>query len=566
MQKTLKHYRRKKAFCRFCMTDSPRSAKMVSFCISCGMIFLTPFWLMSLLAFFSKSQNRHISVTFFTVLSVIILLSATYSVILNIPHHKNKRKKISFDWSDKDFYCRHWNFVFVLIAAAVFFFTDLNYFSMIIIFLSGASFFIFAPDEKPLKKTAWQSFIAVIALIGFTAFEAYRLPVLMKKSTAKIYAKTQYRADIESFIMRENNGFSINKEPLKTLHEKTPQNTSDLYYDFFAEQSEAKKKLAEYKKKYPEFVKAVKDFSYLSPSHYGIGHNIPQGKTLYDMELATSAMREAARFYTWQMQCAPTDKKLIAECNQNLQKLRNWCLNSNGVIYRLTGIAIESMRLNALTQTLVFNDITEHDFNQLLGEKINWHKYFIYSTVEELTFMESLINSFFNGNYKSDIDSFDSIFQRIPHHLKIYLSLNYLFFAERTVQSIDIASSNRPEKEKLSLLKELERPTGLLVCDIFGPALEAVYKKFVQIQDQREMAKIAFKIIDYRRINGKLPADLNFLQTIPVDLIHGKKYLYRTGNIKLSCSGDFSYNGFIVAVDEKHPHHNFSHTRLPIKL
>ena len=149
MQKTLKHYRRKKAFCRFCMTDSPRSAKMVSFCISCGMIFLTPFWLMSLLAFFSKSQNRHISVTFFTVLSVIILLSATYSVILNIPHHKNKRKKISFDWSNKDFYCRHWNFVFVLIGAAVFFFTDLNYFSM---FCRGRHFSFLTLIQKCLKN------------------------------------------------------------------------------------------------------------------------------------------------------------------------------------------------------------------------------------------------------------------------------------------------------------------------------------------------------------------------------------------------------------------------------
>ena len=70
------------------------------------------------------------------------------------------------------------------------------------------------------------------------------------------------------------------------------------------------------------------------------------------------------------------------------------------------------------------------------------------------------------------------------------------------------------------------------------------------MNDLRTMAEIAFKINEYRRSNGKLPDDLNFLSVIPQDCIHGKKFIYKKGDIKLHSSDETPYHGFILAVDE----------------
>ena len=93
---------------------------------------------------------------------------------------------------------------------------------------------------------------------------------------------------------------------------------------------------------------------------------------------------------------------------------------------------------------------------------------------------------------------------------------------------------------------------------MFGPAADNAYKKFTQMSDMRTMAQCAFKIIDYRRQNGSLPDNLNFLPHILQDSIYGKKFIYEKGVIKLY---DTPFDGFILSIDER-PEIPYSNTRI----
>lgn len=548
MEKTLKHYHRKKILYNLFMQDSPVSAGVAAFNAFFAAILLKPFALAAVIGF--------IAVETVSISAIFILLWFVMNVIalaILIAVKRRKKKQIS-NWRNKEFFLKHWNFIFLFVIIFALTVFKGNYFSIIISFFSGNAFFLFNAEQKKLKKRAAALIIFNIFLISALAFLSFSANDFICNKAIQITGILGRDVSIDGYMQREKTGFQYDCEPLKTLISTYPKNHPDLIYNVLAPQSKAKKDLLEYEKKYPVFCRSAKDFASLPPARYGIGNKIFADKSLYNAELFTGLMRETARYFAWQMQCSPADKKIIAGCNLKLQNLRDCCLNSNSFIYHLTGAAIESMRLQSLTATLQFNDINENEFNTLLGKEPDWQEKFRHSYGDELTHMESLIKYILS----SPDASYIFLNRNIPHHLKIYLAINYAAFAEKTKNIINISNGSDTPSEKLKKLKENDKRTGLWLCDMFGPAPDTAYKRFIQMNDMRTMAQCAFKIIDYRRKNGSLPDNLNFLPHILQDSIYGKKFIYEKGVIKLY---DTPFDGFILSIDER-PEIPYSNTRI----
>ena len=541
----LKKYHRKKRYYKLFMLDSPCSAGIITLNAAFAAIMLKPFALLSVLAMFA---TKIFSFYILFPLLWLVMTIITFAIPIAFKRHKKKNK---LHLNSKEFYLKHWDLIFILLGLAAILYFKFNYFSIIIAFVSFIAFFIHGHDDKPLKKRAHVFLAFNIFFVISLALLAHFSDKFISDKAQKISLLINRDVTFDSYMEREKNGFQFDSEPLQSLIDTAPKHENKLYYNVLSSKKEAKQKLHEYEKKYPQFCKSAKEFAALHPSKYGIGHQISSDNCLYNTKMFTQPMRESARYFAWLMQCNPYDRKVIAECNKTMQNIRDFCLNSNNLLYHLVGIAIETMRLQALVSTLQFNDINESEFKALLGSQIDWMKFFRYGCGDELTHMESLIKYLPETTSESYTEFPLGILRKtIPHHFKIYLTLNYIAFADKIENSVNISKSSLSEKEKLAAFVQNKKKTGLLLCDMFGPPTDNVYKRCIQMNDLRTMAEIAFKINEYRRSNGKLPDDLNFLSAIPQDCIHGKKFIYKKGDIKLHSSDETTYHGFILAVDE----------------
>lgn len=559
MKKPLKHYHRKKLYYKLFMLDSPYSAELTAFNAAFAALMLKPFALLTIAAMIT---GKYLTVYAVFPLLWLILSIIAFAIPISFRGHK---KKHTLSWKSKEFYLKNCKFIFIFLAVFALFYFRFSYFSILIAFVSGTAFFVFGNGTKPLKKKAVTLSIFNVFFMIAIALLSYLSDDFMHDTAIEVTKIIGRDVTLDGYLKRERSAFQFDREPLKTLIKTYPEHEPELMYDILKSPLEARKKLLLYEKKYPAFTQSAKKFAALPPPQYGIGNKISPDKSLYMAKLFTGKMRETARYFAWQMQCSPTDRKLITDCNQKMQNIRGFCLNSNSLIYHLTGVAVESMRLQALVSTLQFNDINEAEFNKLLGKKIDWQEIFRYSYGDELTHMKSLIKYLLNSQALTfEENSYYALRNNIPHHFKIYLALNYNAFAKKIKNIISISKSNLSEKEKLAEFDKNDKGTGLLLCDMFGPTAAVCYKRITQNNDLRTIAETVFKIIDYRRKNGDFPENLNFLSSIPSDSIHGRKFLYEKGKINLY-NNNAGFHGFIIAVDESSKYNKYSHCKLIVK-
>ena len=551
--KALKHYKRKKFFYRFFMRKSPRSGAMfglawmtmvvgilpsvlfmIPFCFGefqrgwqiiaaiVALFLWTPFYIYGvLLCAFGISRIYRSITKYKAVGSVAGFFGAWFLSLLGIilvPVLICKKK-----------------FIGILFAIAGTVFYVLNYFQYFNILSSGflGTFCYLAALAfcKDQNRFSWKFMIPLcIAVASHLFFMGYKIKLQYDAKDYRVQLSQIIgrSVEIEDFWHRDAQGFPLDREPLKSLIANRPES---LFSEFeYKDAPTAQKKLREYNKKYPVFVKAIHDFLQLPVSH--VAHKVPEDGILYGVLLPElNAFRETARYLAMQIAANPNDEQLVKKCNNDLIKLRNWLPEGEYLLNHLVAIAIERIRLNALENVLRQENFSKQEFAILIGDPIDWEKSLRYSYGGEAAAFKSGFDNLQSLTLTAtccDKKNLKGIKKYMPLFIDVNFHRDYRFALQNYIKAATVPSSlSGLEKAELAKVDENEAKCNFYILSgMLLPALGNVYIKSAQITDARQMALLAADVMEYCQQHGKLPEDLSFLPQIPLSKLDHKPLMY----------------------------------------
>ena len=553
--KTLKHYKRKKFFYRFFMRKSPRSGAMFGLAWMSMVVALLPFVLFVILSFFGGLQHGW---KFIAISLSLLLLAAPFYIygfllcafgISRIYRSVTKCKAVGSlagalgAWflpllgvilipvliCKKKFFA----LLLAICGTAFYVLSYLKYFNILssvflgtICYLAALAFF------KEKNRFSWKFMIPLcIAISSHLFLMGYHLKLEydVKDHRNQLSQIIGRSVEIGDFWRRDAQGFPLDREPLKSLIANRPQ--SYLGEFEYKDAPTAQKKLLEYNKKYPVFVKAIHDFLQLPVSH--VAHKMPEDGMLYSVHLPElNAFRETARYLAMQIAANPNDEQLVKKCNNDLIKLRNWLFSEYSLLEHLVGIAVEGIRLNALENILRQETFSKQEFARLIGEPIDWEKSLRYSYGGEAAGFKSLLaymNTPALWSRENDIANVAVAKKYMPLFMDIHLHRDYRFALQNYIKAATVPSSlSGLEKAKLAEVDDIEiKRNFYILSGMLLPALGQVYIKSAQIADTRQMALLAAEVMEYRKQHRKLPEDLSFLPQIPLAKLDHKPLMYK---------------------------------------
>ena len=552
--KPLKHYKRKKFFYRFFMRKSPRSGAMFGLAWMSMVVALLPFVLFVIIFFFGGLQPgwKIIAIS----LSLLLLAAPFYIYgfllcafgISRIYRSVTKCKAVgSLAGASGAWFlsllgvilipvliCKKKFFALLLAICGTAFYvlSYLKYFNILssvflgtICYLAALAFF------KEKNRFSWKFMIPLcIAISSHLFLMGYKIKLLYdakdyRNQLSQIIGRS---VEIEEFWHRDAQGFPLDREPLKSLIANRPQ--SYLGEFEYKDAPTAQKKLLEYNKKYPVFVKAIHDFLQLPVSH--VAHKMPENGMLYSVRLPElNAFRETARYLAMQIAANPNDEQLVKKCNNDLIKLRNWLFSEYSLLEHLVGIAVEGIRLKALENILRQETFSKQEFARLIGEPIDWEKSLRYSYGGEAAGFKSLLaymNTPALWSRENDIANVAVAKKYMPLFMDIHLHRDYRFALQNYIKAATVPSSlSGLEKAKLAEVDDIEiKRNFYILSGMLLPALGQLYIKSAQIADARQMALIAACVMEYRKQHGKLPENLSFFPNVPLAKLDHKPLMY----------------------------------------
>ncbi|MBO7327675.1 MAG: hypothetical protein J6W00_02765 [Lentisphaeria bacterium] len=555
--KALKHYKRKKFFYRFFMRKSPRAGAMFGLAWMTMAIGVLPFVLFSILFCFSGFRDNWQIQTIAAIVSLFLLAAPFYIYgfllcaygISRIYRSVTKYKIVGSVAGAfgalflpllgvilipvlicKKKYIGIW----FAIAGTVFY--VLNYFQYFNILSSvclGTFCYLAALAFcKDKNRFSWKFMIPLcVAVASHLFFMGYLIKLQYdakdyRNQLSQIIGRS---VEIGDFWRRDAQGFPLDREPLKSLianhHEKS-------FFEFeYKDTQIAQKKLQEYNKKYPAFVKAIHDFLQLPVSH--VAHKVPEDGMLYSVPLPElNAFRESARYLAMKIAAKPNDKQLVKKCNNDLIKLRNWLFSEYFLLEHLVSIAIEGIRLNALENILRQEIFSKQEFARLIGEPIDWEKSLRYSYGGEAAGFKSALaymNTPALWSRKNDIANVAVAKKYMPLFIDVNFHRDYRFALQNYIKAATVPSSlSGLEKAKLAEVDDIEiKRNFYILSGMLLPALGQLYIKSAQIADVRQMALLAAEVMEYRKQHGKLPEDLSFLPNVPLAKLDHKPLMYK---------------------------------------
>ena len=356
-------------------------------------------------------------------------------------------------------------------------------------------------------------FAALAYLVGYDA--KLRLDVAAERNAI---SQTLGRSiEVADFWARNDRGFPISGEPLKTLIKES--DSSVLPRQAAKTTVEARKLLAEYRSKHAGLIAALERFLDLPPAP--IAHERPEGGLLAGMMLPElPTFRQSALFLATVIRADPGAKQQVHRANLGLIKLREWAREDNGLlIAHLVAIAIEHIRLEALGAVLECGEYTDSEFVGLVGDPVDWDRSLLLALGAEATMFQDCVDHVLDiAAAVSDKDLIEIPFpqvvrKRIPLSLQIFFMRDDLF-AMRSYRKVFAAIIKGEEPHAFD---EAEiRRNGYILTGMLCPALDAVARRNAGITDTRSMALLAGKVVEYRRRCGKLPGSLTFLPETPV--------------------------------------------------
>ena len=551
--KALKHYKRKKFFYRFFMRKSPRSGAMFGLAWMSMVVALLPFALFVILSFFGGLQHGWKIIAISLSLLLLAVPFYIYGFLLcafgisRIYRSVTKCKAVgSLAGAFGAWFlpllgvilipvliCKKKFFALLLAICGTAFYvlSYLKYFNILssvflgtICYLAALAFF------KEKNRFSWKFMIPLcIAISSHLFLMGYHLKLEydVKDHRNQLSQIIGRSVEIEDFWHRNSQGFPLDREPLKSLIANRPQSHFGEFE--YKDAPTAQKKLLEYNKKYPVFVKAIHDFLQLPVSH--ASYQVPEDEMLYSVMMPElSTFRESARYLAMKIAADPENKQLVYEHNQNLLKLRNWPLGNDNLISYLVAIAIERIRLNALAAVLRTGNFSRQEIIGLIGDPVDWEKYQHYAYGAEATAFKSALDHLQKAYFLfQEKKIFNIVKKYMPLFISVHFQRDYHFALQSYLKTCSVPPNlSGIEKAKRAEIdeKELKRKFFIL-SGMLLPALGQVYIKSAQINDARQMALLAAEVMEYRKRHGKLPENLSFLPNVPLAKLDHKPLMYK---------------------------------------
>ena len=556
--KALKHYKRKKFFYRLFMLKSPRSGVMFGIAWLSMVAVLMPAILFLLLAFgdvISDIDSAHIN------LLTVILGIWTVSLPLFIYGFKLcflgiyrmfrsvcKYKSICrisgaaatiflpllslLLFLIMLFRKRFAGALFALAGAVFYTLSQFQYINIIAALLAGTGCTLTALAFWKEKHKISFSFLIPLVIAAIAHFSLYGYNIKLQKDVQNCRNKLSQiigrPVEIKDFFRREKAGFPIDREPLKTLIASKPDTQTDEYE--FENTAVAKIKLFAYQKKYPVFVKALKEFLQLPVS--AVSHPISENSMLSAVLMPElSTWREAARYLAMNITANPTDKQQVTQNNKNLITLRSWALQDSLFLPHLVAIAIEGIRLNALENVIVSGNFTKTEIEKLIGPPVDWLKYMKFALGDEGTTFETVVKYLSSSDITAlgnEYKPVNSIKTYMPLFFRVLLMRDYRFSLRKYIEICSVPV-HLPglKKAELVILDESEMQRNFYILSaLLQPSGESMFRHESQIRNTHQMALLAVEVMEYRKQHGKLPGDLTFLPEIPLSKWDHKPLMY----------------------------------------
>ena len=400
----------------------------------------------------------------------------------------------------------------------------------------GVPFTLFGAIGAIGKKVDYQR-KAVYPLFGFVLFGIILLAsdfyfyTRIQSSQFELAKVTQCGIGAADWQKRNESGYSINKEPVKSFCKVDMKIDMEKYQT----PEEAKKYLAELRKTQADKFIAIDKLLKLKPQR--IAYNwVAPGETVAGMLLPDlRCFRTAAKLRILEMQVNAADKNVIAKCNQDLLKFREWCLHNETLIGKLVAGAVDNSRLYALSYAMASGVYSKAEIIKLIGEAPDWSKQYSETFASENAMSEEFINRLENASAKdtqsleipSSPKTFWKFYQKFaPLFVKTNIkrdhlfTLNYYLKINSLLYRDDLSGL---EKRKLAYLNKDHLEIECFISSaVVIPDFSNILVRIDRTRDVRQMALLAAEVMEYRKQHGKLPEDLSFLPQIPLSKLDHK--------------------------------------------
>ena len=564
--KPLKHYKRKKFFYRFFMRKSPRSGAMfgLAWMICFGAILpLSPWLFLQMVPQAKYDFNTAdiillltAAVLFFTICLLIyaygfLTFAKNFYIILRNDLKKSRFWKFpaivgAFSWGLAGMFMlpvtlhkRRWLSLLFLLGSLgcniAGYMLDSPLQKWYCLHVGVAILLLLAVAVSGKEKIFSWKFTYPLALFLFFVMHLYWLDFLCN---AQIFAKKLELGtaiSAEDWKIRNSCGYSINKEPVKSFCKVYMKIDMEKYQT----PEEAKKYLAELRKTQADKFIAMDKLLKLKPQR--IAYNwVAPGETVAGMLLPDlECFLIAAHLRILEIRVNAADKNVIAKCNQDLLKFREWCLHNETLIGKLVAGAVDNRRLYALSYAMASGVYSKDEMIKLIGKFPDWSKQYSETFASEHAMTEEFINLLENASAEDiqslEISSVPKTFWRFyqkfaPLFVKTNIkrdhlfTLNYYLKINSLLYRDDLSGL---EKRKLAHLNKDHLEIECFISSaVTIPDLSNLLVRLDRTRDVRQMALLAAEVMEYRKQHGKLPDDLTFLLKIPLSKLDHKPLMY----------------------------------------
>ena len=327
----------------------------------------------------------------------------------------------------------------------------------------------------------------------------YKAKVFANKFEISSVAVCGLEPTIEGWKKRNQYGFPVNKEPLKSFSKFKAAIRSERY----PTAQESEKYLAELRKKHPDFFASWEKLRRVKPQRISYRWETPSSMILPELQ----AFRAYGEILFLEMRAAPQNKKRIMRCNNDFLLLREWCFNNETLIGKLVAVAIESMRLHALAYPMAKGAFSKQEMLDLIGTAPDWNRQFSMSIASECALDEEVVAILagtqfepgFTKLYGRKMAAYWKICQKnMPLSWRVNLLRDHNFALEYYLQVHSLL--HRSDLSGIEKRKAAEIDVKDLISEHFfvsGTVLGAISRMFSradQIKDIRRMAVAAAEV------------------------------------------------------------------------
>ena len=523
--KTLKHYKRKKFFYRFFMRNSPRTGMMFGLAWMTVWLIVAPFFVFGLLPFWDIEHDCEscflgamvcgsAAAVLFLFYGFWVYCCNLYTVLRNNFVKSRWMKLLAFvsvcSYIGDIFLIlaillkkKKWIFAIFALAAVILSDFSIVYLSCLLLLAALAGI----DDGKKFNwRFMWCLGFGGISLV-FVAVFCHAMQADIKNFKAQIVRNTGYSLEFEDYLKRNNSGLSLESEVLKKL---------------------SKDKIDD------EYLKALDEFCKLPVSR--IRWEIPHKNELIStLTPILPSFKMAVKHLQKKIIDNPADKKLVADANFKLTRLRDWMKNDELLLCHIAALAFESYRLDALKYVIGSGKYTELEIQQLTGDYTPWHKNLKFAVGNEVMVFESLYETIISASAKYEkangIKANTLIFlaKDFPLFFKVNMLKDYHFAMRYYNKYSNFTGSDSAfGAEKFKML-ELDQDEIIDEFHYMSKLMLAFLPKAIiraeQLRNKYFMAKTAAEIMVFKQKNGKLPD--SWQSENYIDIIHGEPFIYK---------------------------------------